>query len=189
MKKSLLVLAIAAVVMIAGTAMATPINFSQGNYTATLTVGSGTATLLLGSSPNTAFWTDNVAIKAGGRSFTLTSASASSGTWTFGSNYPDTQACTNLSNGDGLCAVSATNVAGNGLSFTWNFTGGATASDTWSIQFYICSSASPACDTGSSNFVSNFSQSGGTTTTPEPASIALLGAGLVGLGGLIRRRK
>jgi hypothetical protein len=71
------------------------------------------------------------------------------------------------------------------LTLSWTFSGSATI-DPASIQFDICDSSSPTCGPGSSNFVTNFSQNG-PTSTPEPGTLALLGLGLIPFVGFGRR--
>jgi len=71
------------------------------------------------------------------------------------------------------------NVSGDGI-----LTGNGHGPTNYSWNF---SSQDPNDGSGTSNFT--FSTSSAPTTTPEPASLVLLSAGLIGLGGLVRRRK
>lgn len=180
MRKILVVFALA-VLMMAGTAMADTIStytFTQGSFTANLSVNTtiGTATLTFGGLNG--YYTDQVAIHISNDG-SVTSGSGGSG-WTF-------QTGQNSVNCDGtgnwFCAINSTPQLFDNLSLTWNFTG--STIDPASVQFAVCT-AGTDCAPGDRNFVTNFSQS---ASVPEPGSLSMLGAGLVGIGGLARRRK
>src|SRR5512147_1250326 len=80
MNKGLLLAVVAAILVMAGTAMADPVTLTQGSFTATVNVVGNTATLTFGGL-NSDF-TDQVAIHIANGA-TVTSGTASSGTWEF----------------------------------------------------------------------------------------------------------
>ena len=185
LKLLILALVLVAAFVMAPAASASSITtLTQGPYTAALTVGTGTATLTL-SGPTSGFFVNQIGINLGGSTIAVTSGSASSGTWTF-QNGNNSVNCGGTGNWG--CAIDTTaGQAGNTLSLTWNFTG-TPAGPPFSVQFAVCSTSAP-CAPGSNNFITNFSQSGSpSTTVPEPGTLGLLGTGLIGLVGLVRRR-
>lgn len=170
-----------AVALMPGTAMADPITYTQGAYTATVNVVGGTATLTINAVSGS--FTNAVAIHVANGA-TVTTGTASSGTWTFGSGQ---NAVNCGGTGNWFCATSGSNVSfsSSALTFSWDFTGGTLVTPI-SIQFDICNSSSPTCDQGTSNFVMMFSQNG-PTSTPEPGTLYLLGVGLLPVVGFGRR--
>jgi hypothetical protein len=188
LKFSILALVVMAVLAMTPMASANTItNLNQGPYSATLNVGTNTATLTI-SGPASGFYVYEVGVNLGGSSTSTGTGTASVGTWTFlSAQNPNT--CGTGQQNNWLCATTTTAQAGNGLQLTWNFTG--STSNTFGVHFIICSTQS-LCTPGKGSFVTIFSQSGNGSTppppVPEPGTLGLLGTGLVGLAGVVRRR-
>lgn len=201
MKKSLLVCALFAFLALPMASWADNINFSNqcttatsGSisatwcYSAAITGGAGTITLntvyLNGNTSNTG----QVKVVALDEAGTITSIAG------FTKDNPDCSSFSNVTS-----CFGANNGGGGKVStpFVINVTG-VTSDSTLAFHFLSFAnnnSCSVKVDSvigaSSGTFLSApvIDNCGGTTRTPEPASLALLGAGLLSLGGLFKRRK
>lgn len=162
-----------AMAFMGGTAKAdTILTQTVGGYsiTATISVTSTSAMLTLSAPPGV--YTNAVAIHVENFATLNTATSSVPSGWS--ADIGQNSSCGGT--GSWFCATGPLTTI-NGLSFTWNFTGG-TPTSLDSAQFVVCSSSSTCSP--SDNFLGKFSADA-PVNTPEPGTLYLLGAGLLPL--------
>ena len=170
-------------------------NTGGNNYSLTYTVNS--------VSNGGSFFLTSVGLFGGtGVTGTFTGISAGAAGWTFSNG--STGSCSDLSDVNGIVFCDATN--GNSglqtITFTFSYSGTESQLSTVDLASHIqgiangngTCSAKVTTDaqsgaSGTSTVAATDCTGGSTTTTPEPASLLLVGSGLAGLGGLVRRKR
>jgi len=162
-------------------------SFNIGTTSATLTihitgaVTVGTNNLIGGV--NLGFLPSNLSLNITGGSTTA------SGAWTFTTGSLTNNGCSSTSTALFTCAMFTTNPTTGGATIVQ----GGTYSWTWN---YSAISASSIFSVGNVHVGANYnpakglivSQTGATSPIPEPGTLVLLGSGLVGLAGIMRRK-